>query len=135
MANKNFPISVSQMARAPGVKRAYISDNPPTHPDDCENCGGTGVFVLFLATKGPFQTPAGPYSKAGTVLETNRYDERSGSWWVGTSQSLTCPVCKGVVVAKNALYAPASRDVADEISKVTQGLKVSQHRLPPPIRG
>lgn len=91
--DKVFPTEFKTLLRNPAVKKAFVSDVQPIGALDCRNCGGAEVMAIFIATKGPFQTPEAPYKD-----ETSHFDEtagRKGGWWVGKTYTFPCPVCLG----------------------------------------
>lgn len=95
MADKKFPKEMQFLASAPEVRKVFVADVQRTGVLDCENCGGVEVIAVFIATKGPFQAPAAPYSSDG---ETSHFDADVGSkggWWVGKTYTFPCPVCIG----------------------------------------
>ena len=85
---KNFPQTMISAASL--GKKSFLSDIASNNPADCRNCGGMGILILFVATDGPFNSPASPYRSDGKVSKW--YD---GKWWVGESHSFTCPECGG----------------------------------------
>jgi hypothetical protein len=88
--------SLKDACSLPGVKRAWLSDFKPLRPGDCPNCGGLGFHALFVSKRGPFKTPAGPYSGFSSKYE-------DGFWWAGTTFTATCPVCGGDKIPGNNL--------------------------------
>lgn len=93
--SKQFPPEFRSILKESGIKKAWISDVAPVSLTACENCGGVGSFYLFVATKGPFESPPAAYSKVVT-----HSDIIGGRivWWSGKSYSYPCPVCgKGLV--------------------------------------
>ena len=87
---KQFPREFSTLVRGIGVKKAFVSDAVALNPLECDNCGGVGTLTLFLATKGPFQSPEPPNKET-----VNKYEDPFG-WWVGSNYSFPCPVCDGI---------------------------------------
>lgn len=85
---KHFPEEMIQAAKL--GKECFLSDIQPTNPYDCKNCGGMGIFILFIADEGPYLQPANPYRSDGKTSKW--YNDR---WWVGKSHSFRCPDCKG----------------------------------------
>jgi len=86
--NKHFP---DEMIRAAKLgKMSFFSDIVSPSGSDCENCGGMGVLILFIADEGPYSFPGAPYRGYGKTSKW--YD---GKWWLGNSNSFTCPDCKG----------------------------------------
>lgn len=85
---KHFPPDMIAAAREPYVKMAFISDPPLLNEDQCQNCGGLGVFILFLATDGPFRDC---FPMKGKVSHGH-----DGHWWMGLSYVFKCPDCKGL---------------------------------------
>ena len=98
--DKQFPKEMKMYATGAKVKKAFVSIVEPTHLRDCENCGGTQVFALFCAIKGPFETPIMPGMKEGDHYLTSHYDANCGyggrgGWWAGITYTFPCPVCLG----------------------------------------
>jgi len=85
---RNFPQTMVSAASL--GKKAFLSDIAPTNGSDCKNCGGMGMLFLFVATDGPFLTPASPYRGDGKVSKWY-----GGKWWAGNTHSFTCPECQG----------------------------------------
>ena len=91
--SKTFPREIQETIRRVNPKAAFISEIELLNPTECQNCGGVGFFALFLASKGPFQTPAAPYN---SNRESSHFDEtagKNGGWWVGTTYTFPCPEC------------------------------------------
>jgi len=96
--DKRFPKEMKMFGTAPNVKKAFVSDVAPILGDDCENCGGVGVFALFCALHGPFQTPAPSNQKEGDMYIVSHWDSGvipKGGWWAGVTYTFPCPVCIG----------------------------------------
>lgn len=110
--NKHFPPEMIQIAKL--GKMSFLSDCQPINPNDCINCGGMGVFVLFIATEGPYRQPANPYRKDE---KTSKW--YNGNWWVGESHSFVCPDCKGQGgrIIKADEYKPAELIETDWMEK------------------
>ena len=90
-----YPQEFKALAKNLDVKKTFVSDIQHTNPRDCENCGGAEVMSIFLATKGPFQSPGAPNNRD----ETSHWDSTvgmKGGWWVGKTYTFPCPVCFGV---------------------------------------
>jgi hypothetical protein len=89
--NKNYPGELNDAAitaLAVGSSLLLISDSPQHLASDCENCGGSGIFVLFIATEGPYPSPS--------VRSDGRVSKwHEGSWYIGRNQTFSCPDCKG----------------------------------------
>ena len=85
---KHFPQGMIDAARL--GKKSFFSE-VQAGPGDCLNCGGLGSLVLFVASEGPYPTPAAPYRGDGKVSKF--YD---GKWWIGNSHSFVCPECNGL---------------------------------------
>ena len=77
--DKVFPQEIKRFASQPKVKKAFISDVEKINPTDCDNCGGAETFALFVALKGPFQTPASPNQKDGDMYLVSHFDETIGA--------------------------------------------------------
>lgn len=94
--SKIFPPSFISAWRDVGVKAAFVTDRMPAKVGGCENCGGWGFFATFIATDGPFDSPTdGHYDKAtSSFTKVNHFYDNK--WWVGTTISARCPVCKGI---------------------------------------
>jgi hypothetical protein len=84
---------------APGVKKAWLSDNKPLRPEDCPNCGGYGYQAVFVTRLRPLKTPAGPYSGL-----SSKYAD--GLWWAGSTYTAPCPVCGGDKTPGNKILSP-----------------------------
>jgi hypothetical protein len=84
--SKQFPPVLQNIMRQPEVKAAWMSDNEPRIPSDCNNCGGLGFFAIFVASNGPYNYP--PQKGVG------HYDGEH--WWQGVTYTDVCPVCKGL---------------------------------------
>lgn len=96
--NKVFPTELKAYSRNPLIKKVFVSDVEPTGALDCYNCGGIEVIAVFLALKGPFQSPGAPGMKEGEHYLTSHWDETvipKGGWWVGKTITFPCPVCLG----------------------------------------
>lgn len=89
--DKHFPYEMKLVIEQPTVKAAFISDIQPKLETDCPNCGGLGTLMVFLATEGPFQTPAAAYRADGKCSKWN-----DNKWWVGNTYSFSCPDCGGL---------------------------------------
>lgn len=83
---KQFPPEFKTMWASPLTKAAFVNDAQPFNPGHCENCGGLGAMMTFIASKGPFDHP-------GMYGEVSHW--YNGWWWVGKSYEATCPVCQG----------------------------------------
>ena len=81
-----YPFDLIGQAKAPDIKKAICLVVPPVHPNDCENCGGTGKMFVFLATVGPLR------NSPGLGLSGKWFED---SWWGGSTVEGTCPVCDG----------------------------------------
>lgn len=86
---KHFPDDMIRLAKL--GKECFLSDIQSVNPNDCQNCGGMGVFILFIADEGPYFQPANPYRSDGKTSKW--YNDH---WWVGKSHSFQCPDCKGL---------------------------------------
>jgi hypothetical protein len=83
--SKQFPAEFQSIWQQPGIKAAFVSENAPLLPSDCENCGGLGFLSTFVASDGPFKSPS--------ATGANHYDD--GKWWKGSTYTAVCPVCHG----------------------------------------
>lgn len=90
---KHYPKDMIALATNPAAKLILLSDTQPTNVNDCANCGGLGLFNVFVATEGPFQEPAFPYN--GTMEDHKISHWFNGWWWSGKSYNFTCPDCHG----------------------------------------
>ena len=82
-----FPPEIDVILRHESIKCAWVSDFSSSNPADCLNCGGTGWFVLSVATKGPFESPKG-------ICKSEMIGGRL-MWWPVQTQTFPCPECKG----------------------------------------
>lgn len=91
----NIPPRITALLKHPSTKAAWISDFQPM-PGKCTNCGGAGVIAAFIATEGPYDTPAHPYLKRGETWLTSKTDIIKGQvkYWVGQTISVPCPDCQ-----------------------------------------
>ena len=98
--NRNYPKELNDAAiaaQALGAKLLLISEPAAKHlPNDCQNCGGTGIFVLFIGTDGPYQSPSSPRGD-GRVSKSHE-----NAWYIGRNQTFSCPDCKGLGYRKQA---------------------------------
>jgi hypothetical protein len=84
----------------------------------CQNCGGAGVVVAFIATEGPYDAPAHPYMKRGDTRLTSKSDIINGQikFWVGQTISVACPDCQNtlapVAVTPGHVFHPATKKLA-----------------------
>jgi hypothetical protein len=94
----NIPHEITFALRDPSVKAAWISDFPD-EPGKCANCGGTGIIAAFIATEGPYDSPAHPYAKRGDVWLTSKTEVINGKmkYWVGQTMSVACPECQNTL--------------------------------------
>ncbi len=115
--DKHFPYDMKLLMNQDTVKAAFVSDITSKLPNDCKNCGGFGVLVVFIATEGPYNTPAAPYR--GDNKTSHWHDNK---WWVGSSYSFPCPDCKGFgqIEVKQTKQVP----VQHEIQELTKELSV-----------
>jgi len=121
--DKIFPKEIKMLASNPKVKKAFISDTPPTNPLDCYNCGGTEILALFCAIRGPFQSPAAPGSKEGESYLTSHFDEtvgQQGGWWAGITYTFPCPVCIGQHQQKPLMEFPVQEEMGKLIHPDTK---------------
>ena len=121
--DKVFPKEVKMLAKGPKVKKVFISDTEPTSPNDCHNCGGTEIFALFLALRGPFQSPTAPGAKEGEHYITSHFDEtlaKHGGWWAGITYTFPCPVCIGKSQQKPLKVFPVQEEMNKLIHPHTQ---------------
>jgi hypothetical protein len=75
---------------------AALLDNPRAvkleiegFPGTCPNCNGAGVMVIFIWTRGPFQSPTG-----GKVKWLSG-DGIAPGWYQGEAYYSNCPYCRG----------------------------------------
>ena len=87
MQDKTFQSTLRTYTKAPGVKKAWISENTSPNPSDCQACGGSAYIYIFVATGGPFNTPG-----SGPKIISHWYD---GKWWIGQTYAIPCPTCTG----------------------------------------
>ena len=92
--NMQFPSELKFYLKGAGVKAAWMSENKPISPRDCPNCGGLGVMSVFVATDGPYESPANPYAGSTEAPQSSHWD--NGKWWIGEAHTANCPVCHGV---------------------------------------
>ena len=100
---RQFPNQIAEMAGAYNVKAAFVSALDAVNPNECKNCGGVGTISLFLATKGPFQSPS------SSREDCNKYESGVG-WWVGQHYSVNCPDCGGVGITISETYSRPPSD-------------------------
>ncbi len=86
--DKQFPPEFQQLMQAPNVRKAVVSDLKSPNPNDCPNCAGMGSMVIYIATRGPFNSPA-----SGKDVVTKYAD---GKWWGGKHYEFPCPVCRSL---------------------------------------
>lgn len=129
----NFPKSFRMLLKTPGVKAAFVSEFGPSLPSDCQNCGGVGTLAVFLATKGPFHSPAAPYNGDEKTHETSHFDPNSGpngGWWVGRTVSETCPDCNGsgsrYTVAESKPFTSRQKFVESQVSSAVEMLRANR---------
>lgn len=82
---------------------------PGGFPQECPNCGGHKIMMVFLIEQGPFQSPNGgkvkyleldeptitiEYDKDGNEIKRVKRGERSG-WYTGEMHAAHCPACQG----------------------------------------
>ncbi len=110
--NKKFPPEFQEYFRDPRTKAAWVSDYDGPNLTGCENCGGSGFFVLTIGTDGPFATPPPP-------KVVSHYS--NGKWWAVTSVISECPVCHNGKNAANKpiVYVP---DVARRIKQTAEAM-------------
>lgn len=117
--DKHFPPEMIAAARESYVKKAFISDiHGHGLPGECENCGGLGTFVLFLATDGPYQEPLP--SKDKTAHWYNNY------WWMGKTYEFKCPDCQGLGYYRNSrqvFVAPPEAEAAQQMQLLAERLE------------
>jgi hypothetical protein len=90
--NKKFPQELTSFVSSKICKIYFLMDLTDRGPENaCQNCGGLGVFHVFGATEGPFQTTTAPYRADGKVSKWH-----DGRWYVGNTVCFTCPDCKGL---------------------------------------
>jgi hypothetical protein len=94
----NIPAELTSAFRNPSTKKAWISDFPAMQ-GQCENCGGAGVVTAFVATEGPYTSPAHPYLIRDGVRLTSKTDIINGQtkFWVGQTISVVCPECQNTL--------------------------------------
>lgn len=114
--DKHFPYDMKLLMTQPTVKAAFVSDIKPKLPDDCGNCGGFGVLCVFIATEGPYRTPAAPYR--GDNKTSHWHDNK---WWVGQTYSFPCPDCNGLgcVERKHTKAVPIQREISELASELS----------------
>lgn len=95
-----FPAEFKSMWAVPGIRAAFVSDCKPARPWDCQNCGGRGFFTTFIATEGPYNSPAVGKALDG-MQKANHFAD--GKWWIGRTHIAVCPVCKGDAVTVRQL--------------------------------
>lgn len=123
-----FPQSFKNMWSRGYVKLALVSDNQPTNPYDCQNCGGVGSMELFLGAEGPYQSPS-----AGKDRVSKFYD---GAWWIGKNHEDICPVCKGagrVTEYKDAKPIPIEL-VRDGMADAMAGFEAKEQAMREQLR-
>jgi hypothetical protein len=88
----NIPSVITFALKDPATKAAWISEFPVL-PGKCQNCGGVGIVAAFIATEGPYDTPA---HKRGEVWLTSKTEIINGltKYWVGQTISAPCPDCQ-----------------------------------------
>ena len=108
--DKHFPYEMKLLIKQDTVKAAFLSNIESKLPNDCQNCGGFGVLVVFIATEGPYQSPAAPYRADNKT--SHWHDDK---WWVGSSYSFPCPDCAGLGLIKpiKPKYVQLKHEVAD----------------------
>jgi hypothetical protein len=110
--DKVFPPEIKRFART--GKKVFISDVAPIGALDCPNCGGVESFALFVALRGPFQSPGTPGAMEGNHYLTSHYDESlgvRGGWWVGITYTFPCPVCLKGQPQKPLKDFPTQREI------------------------
>lgn len=122
----NIPPKMTAMFRSPLTKAAFISDYPQL-PGCCPNCGGAGVIVAFIATDGPYDTPAHPYLQKDGVHLTSKSDEIAGKikYWVGRTISEACPDCQNTQAPVAVTPSPSYYNVTGKMKDLAE-----QKRLP-----
>jgi hypothetical protein len=93
-----IPMEIQSALRNPAVKKAWVSEFPYM-PGQCLNCGGAGIVVAFVATEGPFSSPAGPYLIRDGVRLSSKPEVINGKtkYWVGQTISVMCPECQNTL--------------------------------------
>lgn len=102
------------------VKAVFIGVLESPNPTDCRNCGGAGVMSMFLATEGPYNSPAAPYSGKSS----HWYD---GKWWVGNTITAPCPVCEKEIPPQNEISP--NKIATSGIKNLTKKMSASQERF------
>ena len=92
----NIPAAIQSALRNPLVKKAWISEPAMTSSVCCQNCGGANVIAAFVATEGPYDTPANAYLTKEGLRLTSKSDHINGKlkWWLGYTISVPCPDCQ-----------------------------------------
>ena len=102
MRNPNFQRTLNLYLHAPGVKKAWISENASPNPNDCPSCGGANYIYLFVATGGPFNQPG-----CGPKIISKFHN---GKFWIGQTYAIVCPDCAPKQAPR---LSPAARDTDD----------------------
>lgn len=119
-----YPTNFPFYFKDPSTKRAWISENKPIAPTDCENCGGLGMLSMFVATDGPFDTPPNPYLGPPEEPLVSHWAE--GRWWLGHALTGVCPTCHGVKAASDGV-AGAAPDRVLAPAEVALAKKLASH--------
>ena len=111
--DKQFPeemLKTIKAAQVTGKVKLILFSDPdtPNLTRDCHNCCGLGFFHVFIASEGPYQLPAAPYSG----LVSHWHDRK---WWVGQSYSFKCPKCEGLgYIRENVKSVPVQQFTVPE---------------------
>jgi hypothetical protein len=111
-----YPPVMKAMSNDPRVLRYWVSDIKPTHPNECDNCGGSGSLVIQCAYAGPFSSAPG-FSRTDNLA--SKFDTDDGTWWLVKTDEFRCPICNGLGLKKApvisraapAAYRPAVKEV------------------------
>lgn len=60
----------------------------------CENCGGTGVMMLYIVSNGPHRYPNGKCKWFDYVDSEGKPDRARSGWYNGDMKTAACPVCQ-----------------------------------------
>lgn len=116
--NIQFPPEFESLINAPSTRAAIVSEITSPNPNHCKNCGGVGSMVIFIATRGPFTSPA-----SGRDVVT-KWD--NGRWWGGKHYEFDCPVCHSLDKPYQGTETVFERDkrVSEQIAMLTEEWEV-----------
>jgi hypothetical protein len=120
-----IPLEIQSAMKNPAVKKAWISEYIGKS-GACQNCGGTGIVAAFIATDGPFDSPANPYSVRDGHHLASKAETINGitKWWVGQTYSMPCPECANsrperAVTPQAPVYKQRTYDASGQVDRLT----------------